>query len=109
MSGNVTWDIKSGRILFFRRPFHEYSLRGRVALSQMPLSITAALTAVLMLLFFPGTLGNPLFIAFLATQVLILALCFFIPWHRLPFASFLVIPLLDFVSIALGRRAGRRA
>ncbi|MBP1137464.1 signal transduction histidine kinase [Arthrobacter sp. PvP023] len=107
MSGNVTWDIKSGRILFFRRPFHEYSLRGRVALSQMPLSITAALTAVLMLLFFPGTLGNPLFIAFLATQVLILALCFFIPWHRLPFASFLVIPLLDFVSIALGREGGQ--
>jgi signal transduction histidine kinase len=107
MSGNVAWDIKSGRILFFRRPFHEYSLRGRVTLSQMPLSITVALTAVLMLLFFPGTLGNPLFIAFLATQVLILALCFFIPWHRLPFASFLVIPLLDFVSIALGREGGQ--
>lgn len=107
MSGNVTWDIKSGRMLFFRRPFHEYSLRGRVTLSQMPLSITAALTAVLMLMFFPGTLGNPLFIAFLATQVLILALCYLIPWHRLPFASFLVIPVLDFVSIALGREGGQ--
>ncbi|MFF1384536.1 sensor histidine kinase [Arthrobacter sp. NPDC058288] len=107
MSGNVTWDMKSGRILFFRRSFHEYSLRGRVTLSQMPLSITAALTAMLMLMFFPGTLGNPLFIAFLATQVLILALCFLVPWHRLPFASFLVIPVLDFVSIALGREGGQ--
>lgn len=109
MSGNVTWDIKSGRILFFRRPFHEYSLRGRVTLSQMPLSITAALTAVLMLLFFPVTLGNPLFLAFLATQVLILALCYFTPWDRLPFTSFLVIPILDFISIALGREGGQES
>ena len=72
MSGNLTWDISSGRILFFRRPFHEYSLRGRVMLSQIPLAITAGLTAVLMLMFFPGTLANPLFIAFMVTQVLIL-------------------------------------
>lgn len=109
MSGNVTWDIKSGRILFFRRPFHEYSLRGRVTLSQMPLSITAALTAVLMLLFFPVTLGNPLFLAFLATQVLILVLCYFTPWEKLPFTSFLVIPVLDFISIALGREGGQES
>ncbi|MDV8149590.1 HAMP domain-containing sensor histidine kinase [Arthrobacter sp. B10-11] len=107
MSRNVTWDLASGRILFFRRPFHEYSLRGRVTLSQMPLSITAGLTAVLMLLFFPGTLGNPLFVAFLASQVVILGLCYLMPWERLPFGSFLVIPVLDFVSIALGREGGQ--
>ena len=109
MSGNLTWDIESGRILFFRRPFHQYSLRGRVVLSQMPLSVTAALTAVLMLLFFPGTLSNPLYIAFLATQALLLALCFLVPWDRLPYPSFLVIPLLDFVSIALGREGGQES
>jgi signal transduction histidine kinase len=109
MSGNITWDIESGRILFFRRPFHEYSLRARVTLSQMPLSITAGLTAVLVLLFFPGTLGNPLFLAFLGSQVLILALCYLIPWHNLPFGSFLVIPILDFISIALGREGGQES
>ena len=109
MSGNLTWDIESGRILFFRRPFHQYSLRGRVVLSQMPLSVTAALTAVLMLLFFPGTLSNPLYFAFLATQALLLALCFLVPWDRLPYPSFLVIPLLDFVSIALGREGGQES
>ena len=109
MSGNLTWDMESGRILFFRRPFHQYSLRGRVVLSQMPLSVTAALTAVLMLLFFPGTLSNPLYIAFLATQALLLALCFLVPWDRLPYPSFLVIPLLDFVSIALGREGGQES
>jgi signal transduction histidine kinase len=109
MSGNITWDIESGRILFFRRPFHEYSLRARVTLSQMPLSITAGLTAVLVLLFFPGTLGNPVFLAFLGSQVLILALCYLIPWHNLPFGSFLVIPILDFISIALGREGGQES
>ena len=46
-----------------------------------------------MLLFFPGTLANPLFIAFLVTQVLILALCYFMPWDRLPYASFLANPV----------------
>ena len=107
MSGNVTWDLASGRILFFRRPLHEYSLRGRLTFSQMPLSITAGLTAVLMLLFFPGTLGNPLFVAFLVSQIVILALCYLTPWERLPFGSYLVIPVLDFVSIALGREGGQ--
>lgn len=109
MSANVTWDISSGRILFFRRQFHEYSLRGRVMLSQTPLAVTAGLTAILMLMFFPGTLANPLFIAFLVTQPLILALCYAVPWDRLPFASFLVIPFLDFVSIALGREGGQES
>lgn len=109
MSANVTWDISSGRILFFRRQFHEYSLRGRVMLSQTPLAVTAGLTAILMLMFFPGTLANPLFIAFLVMQVLILALCYAVPWDRLPFASFLVIPYLDFVAIALGREGGQES
>jgi two-component system phosphate regulon sensor histidine kinase PhoR len=109
MSANVTWDISSGRILFFRRQFHEYSLRGRVMLSQTPLAVTAGLTVVLMLMFFPETLANPLFIAFLVMQVLILALCYAVPWDRLPFASFLVIPYLDFVAIALGREGGQES
>lgn len=109
MSANVTWDISSGRILFFRRQFHEYSLRGRVMLSQTPLAVTAGLTAILMLMFFPGTLANPLFIAFLVMQVVILALCYAVHWDRLPFASFLVIPYLDFVAIALGREGGQES
>jgi two-component system, OmpR family, phosphate regulon sensor histidine kinase PhoR len=107
MSPNATWAISSGRIPFFRRPFHEYSLRERVVLSQMPLSVTAGLTAVLVLVFFPGTLANPLFVSFLAMQGVILALCYAVPWERLPCASFLLIPCLDFVAIALGREGGQ--
>lgn len=101
------WIEAPGRFLLFSRPFHEYSMRGRVTLSQLPLSVTAALTALLILAYFPGTLLNPLFLSFLFSQAAILILCFAIPWDRLPYPSFLVIPLLDFVSIALGREGGQ--
>jgi two-component system, OmpR family, phosphate regulon sensor histidine kinase PhoR len=107
MSPNTTWDTSSGRVPFFRRQFHEYSLRRRVALSQMPLSVTAGLTAVLVLVFFPERLADPLFITFLVMQCVILALCYAVPWERLPFPSFLLLPLLDFVSITLGREGGQ--
>ncbi|WP_353711348.1 ATP-binding protein [Arthrobacter sp. K5] len=104
---SIAWKGSSGRILLFRRPFHEYSLRGRVMLSQMPLSVTAGITAFLILAFFPETLLNPLFISFLLSQAVILILCLAVPWHRLPYPSFLVIPLLDLVSICLGREGGQ--
>jgi signal transduction histidine kinase len=103
---NTTGDAKPP---FFKRAFHEHTLRMRVVLTQIPLSVTAAITALLVLLFFPDTLDNPLFRIFLISQALLLALCFAIPWHRLPFPSFLVIPLLDMVSIAFGREGGQEA
>jgi signal transduction histidine kinase len=104
---SIAWKDPSGRILLFRRPFHEYSLRGRVLLSQMPLSVTAGITAFLILAFFPETLLNPLFISFLLSQAVILVLCYAVPWHRLPYPSFLILPLLDLVSISLGREGGQ--
>ncbi|HEY8754483.1 MAG TPA: PAS domain-containing sensor histidine kinase [Arthrobacter sp.] len=107
MSEPVAWT--SGRLKFFRRPFHEYRLTDRVALSQTPLFVTAILTAFLMWAFFPGTMDNPLFMAFLVSQLGITALCYVVPWDRLPYTSFLVIPLLDFVSIALGREGGQES
>lgn len=102
-----TWKDASGRILLFRRPFHEYSLRSRVTLSQMPLSVTAGITAFLILAFFPETLMNPLFISFLLSQGMILLLCYAVPWEKLPYPAFLVLPVLDLVSIALGREGGQ--
>jgi signal transduction histidine kinase len=102
-----TWKDASGRILLFRRPFHEYSLRSRVTLSQMPLSVTAGITAFLILAFFPETLMNPLFISFLLSQGMILLLCYAVPWEKLPYPAFLVLPILDLVSIALGREGGQ--
>lgn len=101
------WDAKSGRVMFFQHAFHEYSLKDRVALSQLPLTVTVCLTAVLVGLYFPATLGNPLFVIFLATQAAAWVLCYAVPWDRLPFPTFLAIPLLDMVSIGLGREGGQ--
>ena len=107
MTEPVAW--AAGRLRFLRRPFHEYRLTDRVALSQLPLFVTTLLTAFLMWAFFPGTLDNPLFLAFLISQMAIMVLCYVVPWDRLPYTSFLVVPLLDFVSIALGREGGQES
>lgn len=104
MDHPVAWS--SGKLRFFRRPFHEYRLTDRVALSQMPLFVTTLLTAFLVWAFFPVTMDNPLFVTFLVSQLVIMALCYLVPWDRLPYTSFLIIPLLDFVSIAVGREGG---
>ncbi|WP_411375652.1 sensor histidine kinase [Arthrobacter sp. MPF02] len=107
MTSPAEWS--TGRLWFFRRPFHEYTLRHRVALSQMPLFVTTLLTVFLVWAFFPGTVTNPLFAVFVISQLVIMALCYVIPWERLPYTSFLVIPLLDFVSIGFGREAGQES
>ena len=104
MTDPVAWS--SGRLRFFRRPFHEYRLRDRVALSQMPLFVTTCLTAFLVWVFFPQGMGNPFFVAFLVSQLVLMASCYLVPWERLPYTSFLAIPVLDFVSIGLGREGG---
>jgi len=105
MTAHTAWS--PGRLRFFKRPFHEYRLTDRVAMSQMPLFVTTILTAALMWAFFPDTMNNPLFVAFLVSQLAIMVLCYAIPWDRLPYTSFLAIPLLDFVSIAAGREGGQ--
>ncbi|MEV8149809.1 PAS domain-containing sensor histidine kinase [Arthrobacter sp. NPDC080073] len=101
------WDAKSGRVMFFQHALHEYSLKDRVALSQLPLTVTVCLAAVLVALYFPATPGNPLFVIFLATQAAVWLLCHAVPWDRLPSPTFLAIPLLDIVSIGLGREGGQ--
>ncbi|WP_309108260.1 ATP-binding protein [Arthrobacter sp.] len=55
---------------------------------------------------FQEGLGNPLLVGFLLSQLGILLLCYVVPWDRLPYTSYLIIPLLDFVSIAVGSEGG---
>ncbi|MEV7660566.1 ATP-binding protein [Paenarthrobacter sp. NPDC089316] len=110
MTQPSAWDIgEKKKLLVFQRSFHEHTLRMRVVLSQLPLSVCVCLSAILVWLFFPATLENPLFLIFLLSQAFLLALCIVVPWHRLPFASFLTIPILDMVSIAFGREGGQEA
>jgi two-component system, OmpR family, phosphate regulon sensor histidine kinase PhoR len=108
MTQPSAWDIgEKKKLLVFQRSFHEHTLRMRVVLSQLPLSVCVCISAILVWLFFPATLENPLFLVFLLSQALLLGLCIAIPWHRLPFASFLSIPILDMVSIGFGREGGQ--
>ncbi len=110
MTHPSTWDIgEKKKLLVFQRSFHEHTLRMRVVLSQLPLSVCVCISAILVWLFFPATLENPQFLIFLLSQAFLLALCVIVPWHRLPFASFLVIPILDMFSIAFGREGGQEA
>ncbi|MCD4853404.1 PAS domain-containing sensor histidine kinase [Arthrobacter sp. AK01] len=104
MTHPSTWDIgEKKKLLVFQRSFHEHTLRMRVVLSQLPLSVCVCISAILVWLFFPATLENPLFLIFLLSQAFLLALCVIVPWHRLPFATFLAIPILDMVSIGFAR------
>ncbi|MBT1004349.1 PAS domain-containing protein [Paenarthrobacter sp. DKR-5] len=81
----------------------ELSLRGRVVLSQLPLCVTALLLAAGAALFHEHLLGNPHFITGILLTVVLLLVCAAVPWEKLPFPSFLLIPVLDFVPVGLIR------
>ncbi|MEZ2389354.1 sensor histidine kinase [bacterium RCC_150] len=100
-------DPTSGRVMLFQRAFHEYSPKDRVVVGHLPLTVTTCITAALVALFFPATVSHPFFIAFLAAQALAWILCLTLPWDRMPRASSLAIPLLDLLSIGLGREGGQ--
>ncbi len=85
------------------RQFHELTLRVRVVLSQLPLSLTVLLIVVTGLLFHPELFRSGPFLIGLALQAVLLMLCVVVPWDRLPHATFLVIPLLDFIPIGFMR------
>ncbi|MHA7279332.1 sensor histidine kinase [Arthrobacter sp. MDT2-2] len=85
------------------RQFHELTLRMRVVLSQLPLSLTVLLIVVGGFLFHRDLLASQSFLIGVGLQVVLLAVCVLVPWDRLPHATFLVIPLLDFIPIGLMR------
>jgi signal transduction histidine kinase len=90
-------------LILNRVKFHTLSLRGRVVMSQLPLSITMLFLGVGTWLFSPPLLANPLFGLSMGLNAVLLAACFLVPWDKLPYPSFLVIPLLDFIPIGLLR------
>lgn len=83
--------------------FHTLSLRGRVVLTQLPLSVTMVLLALGIGVLHAHVLPDPLFRLSMALNALLLLACFAVPWDRLPHSSFLVIPVLDFLPIGLLR------
>jgi signal transduction histidine kinase len=90
-------------LTFNTRQFHEMSMRSRVLLSQAPLSITTALLALGSLFFHPVVWSTASFQWGIILSGVVLLLCAVMPWDRLPYGLFLIIPVLDFVPVGLLR------
>lgn len=89
--------------------FYELSLRRRVVLTQLPLAITALLPFVDLAVFHTAVLADPL-VQWAGWLLMILTVaCVLVPWERLPYSSFLVIPVLNFVPIGLLRHGAGEA
>jgi signal transduction histidine kinase len=90
-------------LTFKTRQFHEMSMRSRVLLSQAPLSITTTLLALGSIVFHPVVWSTASFQWGIVLSGVVLLLCAVMPWDRLPYGLFLIIPVLDFVPVALLR------
>lgn len=86
--------------------FGGLGVRGRVVLSQLPLTITVVLIVVAAGFFSPATLMDERFKFALLAHAAIFAACMFLPWDRLPAGAFVVIPVLDCFAIGFTRQAG---
>ncbi|WP_227497260.1 sensor histidine kinase [Planctomonas psychrotolerans] len=85
--------------------FHALSLRGRVLLSQIPLSATMLLLFLWIALTDAALFDDSRLRASVVLTVALFAACVVVPWERLPYPSFLAVPLLDFVPIGLLRES----
>lgn len=88
------------------RFFHELSPRARVVLSQLPLTGTMVLMLGVVLFFRAELLRDPVFVSGLMLHALMFILAVVVPWHRLPPAASLAIPVLDFLPVGLVRESG---
>lgn len=86
--------------------FGGLSARKRVALCQLPVTLTVGLVVVAAAVFSPATLASNLFMGSLLFHLAIAATCVAVPWGRLPGSAFAVIPLLDCLAIGFTREAG---
>ncbi|MCQ1947859.1 cell wall metabolism sensor histidine kinase WalK [Arthrobacter sp. zg-Y1171] len=80
--------------------FHELPLRYRTAVSQAPLVVVVALICAVAAWQLPEVFHRREFVAGLVTLAVATAVCIALPWNRLWYPSYWIIPLLDFVAIA---------
>ncbi|GAB3812005.1 sensor histidine kinase [Tessaracoccus terricola] len=91
----------SGMMPMLSQPFHRYSLQMRVFLSQMPLMVTLTVTLIFLALTADDPFGTPLFQAGLVVVGLLTVASGVVPWDRTPYGTYLIVPMLDFVAVAL--------
>ncbi|TKV27830.1 PAS domain-containing sensor histidine kinase [Arthrobacter sp. NamB2] len=87
------------------RSDHRSQRRRRIILSEIALAITFTLAMVLGLAEHEDLVSVKLFLAGWTLNVLMLTLCFVLPWSTIRASSVIVIPLVDFVAIGLSRAA----
>ena len=80
--------------------------RGKVVMSQLPLSATVALVVAATAVFHPESLADAGFRAALLAHAALFGLSVAVPWNRLPAGAYAVIPVLDCVAIGFTRETG---
>jgi two-component system phosphate regulon sensor histidine kinase PhoR len=94
----------AGTVPLINKFFYQRSLRIRVLMTQLPLTVSVLLVLAVATFFHPDTMANPLFQLGLLLNALLLIACVLVPWDRIPYPSFLAIPYLDFVAVGLLRQ-----
>ncbi|MDQ0866522.1 sensor histidine kinase [Arthrobacter globiformis] len=85
--------------------FSDVTQRRSMLISQLPLTVSMLIIAVILAVIRPATLGDPGFQFSLLLSLGLTAMCMLLPWHLLPPGSFVVVPLLDFLAVAVAREA----
>ena len=81
--------------------FVDLPLRRRLLLSQLPLTVSALLVTLAVLLIEPRiAVDSPHLLGGLAGIIALTAVAAVVPWHRFPPIAYWVLPLSDFVAIA---------
>jgi signal transduction histidine kinase len=90
-------------VLHAQNRFHRLDARRKVLIGQLPLNVTLLLVAVVVFFSDRPAMERPGFVAGQAAALVILGLCLLVPWNRLPSWSILLVPLVDFIPLALLR------
>src|SRR5215207_1992219 len=85
------------------RIFQGLGPRSQVALCQLPLTLIVAALAIATPFAWPTLLHSPLYLAGIILSGALFLGCLLVPWERLAHRPYLLIPILDFVSIGLLR------
>ncbi|WP_181032578.1 MULTISPECIES: cell wall metabolism sensor histidine kinase WalK [unclassified Arthrobacter] len=81
------------------RDFHEMTLSQRVRISHAPLVITVVLLCIIFATLLPDILTRPLFQTGLAVLAATTVLTAVVPWDRLWYPFYWILPILDFIAI----------
>jgi signal transduction histidine kinase len=89
--------------LRMREAAEKISIDRSVALCQLPLTLIVVIIGVTSPVFRPGLMSDRTFEHGFSMILVLMALGLVVPWQELPRGTLLVIPVLDFIAIALVR------